>query len=201
MKNILKLILLMFLLVFLSLIGGILFFKNRTEREIKNNVNTLTSYHESINKLRLNRISLLKDINDNLNCINEKINDTVFLNLKNDSVFFYNFLFYVENEKLISRNLKQESINEICIRKFNTLKKLDEELNSVSKKYNWQVKNFNLTYSTFPNFLLIKKMKVNRFPYIEFTFGEDNEQKVLEYKRHQHWIKTGEWLPKENLNN
>lgn len=66
------------------------------------------------------------------------------------------------------------------------------ELNEIVEQYNTLVSEFNLNYSTFPNFIFAKKAGFKRKKKFDLKFGMDNEATYIEKKKIEKWIETGE---------
>lgn len=67
-----------------------------------------------------------------------------------------------------------------------------EELNQLLDSYDAYVREFNLYYSTFPNFLFAKEGGFKRRKFFDLKYGQDNEAIFIEKKKIEKWIETGE---------
>ncbi len=76
---------------------------------------------------------------------------------------------------------------------FMELAKNTTMLNESVEKYNDAVWDLNSYYSTFPNFFIAKKTGKTRQEYFEIKYGQHNTDPLIEDKKKQHWIDTGEW--------
>lgn len=75
--------------------------------------------------------------------------------------------------------------------KLETLQNNANQLNESVETYKAIVMEFNLLYTTFPNFLFAQKIGLKRRKYFDLKFGMDNEDIYKEKKKKENWIKTG----------
>ncbi|WP_410221849.1 hypothetical protein [Pedobacter sp.] len=164
------------------------------ELEEKNNDIELiwTSLYQKSAK-RLFDLDSLSVVNG-INCNTDSLRLTILKNKKERNIKD------VEALWLLEYNTNKQYLKiEHCYTEKATLKgKLDSlqydaiELNQIVEKYNIYVKEFNLFYSTFPNFIFAKNGGFKRKKYFYLKFGMDNEALYLEKKKIEKWIETGE---------
>lgn len=137
----------------------------------------------------------------------ERLNGIAKSKCTSDSLTFY----IVENKK--TRNIKD--VENLWFLEYNTnkqflqikpcyeaelstasillsLKDNASKLNKIVSDYNSLVREYNLYYSTFPNFLFAKGSGHKRKKYFELSFGMDNEKVYSDKMSLKKWIMTGE---------
>lgn len=86
--------------------------------------------------------------------------------------------FYSENDQLADAEKK------------NALKNIQdniEKINKVIEKYNSSVRDYNLYYTSFPNFIIAKSYGFKRKDYFEIQFGVENIDPKIAKKERREW--------------
>ena len=133
--------------------------------------------------------------NDQLNERDSLLNTQV-LN-KTDSLYYY--LGKSKSERKNESNsieivFDEYEINKYILEKFpisdENISKLNNSLNTFKTNFNSVVKDYNLYFSTFPNFFFAKKMNLHRAKYFEIEYGIENEDPIEKSKELPEWAKN-----------
>jgi hypothetical protein len=133
--------------------------------------------------------------NDQLNERDSLLNTQV-LN-RTDSLYYY--LGKSKSERKNESNSIEIVFDEYKINKYilkknpnsdENISKLNNSLNILMTNYNSVVKDYNLFFSTFPNFLFAKKMNLHRAKYFEMEYGVENEDPIEKSKKFPEWAKN-----------
>jgi hypothetical protein len=120
------------------------------------------------------------------------------LNLKNTDSLKY----LIDKSKLGRKNkvkLLEFEFNEYKLNKFvlnnqpnkgTETESLYQELNEITTEYNSIVKDFNVYYSTFPNFIFAKRNGYKREKFLTIEYGKENQDPIEKSKEIPEWAKN-----------
>lgn len=171
-------------------------FKRNTLKQLEEKNNTIELIWASLYQKSTKRLFDLDDLSvvNGINCNTDSLRLTILKNKKERNIKDVEALWLLE----YNTNKQYLKIEHCYIEKATLKAKLDSlqdnaaELNQIVEKYNIYVKEFNLFYSTFPNFIFAKNGGFKRKKYFDLKFGMDNEALYLEKKKIERWIETGE---------
>ena len=123
--------------------------------------------------------------------------------LNSQSLMKSDSLNYLLNKSRSERTNKDNSIeivfNEYQLNKFlmenvsetdTKILELNNSLNTLKTNYNSVVKDYNLYFSIFPNFIVAKKMHIKRAKYFEIEYGKVNENPIKKSEELPDWAKN-----------
>ncbi|MEO4004069.1 LemA family protein [Flavobacterium sp. CAU 1735] len=188
-----------FLIITLLFMGLYFVYKNSTKNNLDHKLKTLNNnwtelLHIQDKKNSLLRILVnggsqniqytdslsiyLREYNANRKDIGECNPDLVYKQYLSNKYMLPLIKFYSENDQLV--NIDKKNILK------NTLDNI-EKTNTVVEKYNSSVRDYNLYYSTFPNFLIAKSCGFKRKDYFEMRFGVENKDPKITQKERREW--------------
>ena len=97
-----------------------------------------------------------------------------------------------KNESNLDLEYFEFKINNYLLANFPNKKvliKLYDKLNNDLANYNAQTKEYNVYISTFPNFIIAKKLHYQKAKYFTIKYGETNEDPNLKSKELPEWAK------------
>jgi len=90
--------------------------------------------------------------------------------------------------------ISEYQLNKFMMKRFpepdKSILDLINSLNTLSINYNSVAKDYNVYFSTFPNFLIAKKNKLKRAFYFDIEYGKENEDPVKKSKELPEWAKN-----------
>jgi len=96
--------------------------------------------------------------------------------------------------KLLEFEFNEYKLNKFLMSKCPDLEKktivLYQELNEMTTVYNSLVKDFNVNYSIFPNFIFAKRRGLKRFKYLTIEYGKENQDPIEKSKEVPEWAKN-----------
>lgn len=199
MRKILIVLSKIFLIVILLFVGFYFAYKSSTKNNLDDKLKTLNDNWTELLKLQDKKNNLLGILVIN-NSSNVRYVDSLNMNLEEytknrksirecDSNLVYNqYLcnkytlsitkFYSENDQLLDIE-KKKVLKDIL---YNT-----ESINKAIKKYNSSVRDYNLYFTLFPNFIIAKSYGFKRKDYFEIQFGVENTDPKTAKKERREW--------------
>lgn len=188
-----------FLIVTLLFVGLYFAYKSITKNNLEDKLKTLNDNWSELLKLQDEKSNFL-EILVNKNSPNIQYVDSLNISLIeytknrksigecNPSLVYEQYLsnkymlplikFYSENDQLAD------------VEKKNALKNIRdniERINKVIEKYNSSVRDYNLYYTSFPNFIIAKSYGFKRKDYFEIQFGVENIDPKIAKKERREW--------------
>ncbi|WP_347066853.1 LemA family protein [Flavobacterium sp. WV_118_3] len=188
-----------FLIITLLIVGLYFVYKNSTKNNLDNKLKTVNNNWTELLKTQDKNNNLLRilitgspqniqysdslniyliEYNANRKDIGERNPDFVYKQYLANKYMLPLIKFYSENHQLA--NVEKKNILK------NTLDNI-EKTNKIIKKYNSSVRDYNLYYSSFPNFVIAKSYGFKRKDYFEMQFGVDNKDPKIAKKERREW--------------
>lgn len=199
MRKVLIVLTKVFLIITLLIVGLYFVYKSITKNNLEDKLKTLNDNWTELLKLQDEKNDLLGILVNN-SLPNIQYVDSLNVNLIeyannrksvrecNPSLVYEQYLsnkymlplikFYSENNQLAD------------VEKKNTLKNIQnniERINKVIEKYNSNVRDYNLYYTSFPNFIIAKSYGFKRKDYFEIQFGVENIDPKIAKKERREW--------------
>ncbi|MFA9189389.1 LemA family protein [Flavobacterium magnesitis] len=199
MKKALIVLAKVFLIVTLLFVGLYFGYKNITKNNLEDKLQTLNDNWTELLKLQDEKNNFLEILVNNSSS-NIQYIDSLNINLAeytknrrsviecNPSFVYEQYLsnkytlplikFYSKNEQLVDNEKKNTLMNVA-----NNI----EKINKVIEKYNSSVRDYNLYYSSFPNFIIAKSYGFKRKDYFEIQYGIENIDPKIVKKERREW--------------
>ena len=132
----------------------------------------------------------------------KKLNDRDKLILSVSTTNSDSLKYFVDKSKLGRQNkvkLLEFEFNEYKLNKFLLNKCLDmgketesiyQELNEITTEYNSSVKDYNVYYTIFPNFIIAKRKGYKREKFLTIEYGKENQDPIEKSKEIPEWAKN-----------
>ena len=132
----------------------------------------------------------------------KKLNDRDKLILSVSSTNSDSLKYFIDKSKLGRQNkvkLLEFEFNEYKLNKFLLNKCLDmgketesiyQELNEITTEYNSSVKDYNVYYTIFPNFIIAKRKGYKREKFLTIEYGKENQDPIEKSKEIPEWAKN-----------
>ena len=198
MKKIAIVLVKVFLIITVLVVGLYFVFKINTKNKLKDKLETLNNNWIELLKLQDKKNNLLEILIDtslhNIQYIDSLNVDLIEYTKKKDYIkecnpeFVYNQ--YLSNKYMLPLiKFYSENIQSVGTEKKKALKAIQDNIKRINKaieKYNSNTRNYNLYYSSFPNFIIAKSYGFERKDYFEIQFGVENvDPKILKKERRE----------------
>lgn len=145
-------------------------------------------------------------VNNTWKAFNDKLTERDII-LNSQSSLNSDTLKYLLNKSKSERLNKNNSLNivfdEYLLNKImmqhlaesdKTFVELNSNLNILKTNYNSVVKDYNVYFSIFPNFIIAKKRKFKKAYYFNIEYGKENEDPIKKSKELPEWAKNADTI-------
>ncbi len=175
--------------------GAFYLIRRNTIKQLQEKDNKIGVVWETIFQRSSERLKIIDDLSRDkgAGCSTDSLRIAITKNLKErkvqevDSLWTLDYNANKEYLKVAPCYADKVGVKE----KLELLQSNADQLNEDIETYKGLVVEFNLLYSTFPNFWFAKEAGLKRRKYFDLKFGMDNEDLYREKRRKEHWIKTG----------
>lgn len=157
---------------------GLYFVQKNTLNNLEGKKNNITSLWEKFDKKLNDRDKLILSISStNSDSLKYFIDKSKLARKKKVAQIEFEFNEYKLNKFLLNS----------CLDMLKETESLHQELNKMTTEYNSTVKDYNVYYSTFPNFIFAKRKGYKREKLLTIEYGNENQDPIEKSNEMPEW--------------